>query len=45
MRELSGDERATWWRRAVDAWPDYASYQVKTDRTIPVFLLTPVDAL
>ena len=42
-RELSGDERAEWWDRAVEAWPAYADYQTKTDRLIPVFLLTPVD--
>ena len=40
-RELSGDERAQWWERAVQAWPDYAEYQTKTDRTIPVFVLEP----
>jgi hypothetical protein len=27
----------------VATWPDYAEYQKKTTRTIPVFLLTPVD--
>src|SRR6201994_527691 len=31
-RELSGDERAEWWERALAVWPDYASYQTKTDR-------------
>lgn len=41
-REVTGDERATWWRRAVAAWPDYADYQTKTERTIPVFVLSPV---
>ena len=30
-----------WWERAVAAWPDYADYQKKTDRQIPVFVLTP----
>ena len=39
VRELTGEERATWWERAVAAWPDYADYQTKTDRTIPVFVL------
>lgn len=43
-REASGEERATWWERAVATWPDYAVYQVKTTRTIPLFVLTPVDA-
>mgnify|MGYP001420615943 FL=1 len=42
-REVSGDEKATWWERAVATWPDYAEYQKKTDRQIPVFVLTPVN--
>jgi F420H(2)-dependent quinone reductase len=41
-REVFGDEKAQWWERAVAAWPDYAEYQKKTDRQIPVFVLTPV---
>lgn len=41
-RELSGSERDQWWARAVETWPDYASYQAKTDRLIAVFLLEPV---
>jgi F420H(2)-dependent quinone reductase len=41
-RELSGEEREHWWRRAVDVWPDYAEYQTKTERQIPVFVLEPV---
>lgn len=40
-REVTGDEKAVWWERAVEAWPDYANYQRKTDRQIPVFVLTP----
>jgi len=40
-REVSGAEREEWWEHAVAAWPDYASYQTKTDRLIPVFVLTP----
>ncbi|MET0758765.1 MAG: nitroreductase family deazaflavin-dependent oxidoreductase [Mycobacterium sp.] len=42
-REAVGDERATWWGRAVAAWPDYAEYQKNTDRQIPVFVLTPIN--
>jgi deazaflavin-dependent oxidoreductase (nitroreductase family) len=38
-RELSGDEKAIWWERAVAAYPPYADYQKKTDRQIPVFVL------
>lgn len=41
-REVFGDEKATWWERAVEAFPDYAEYQEKTDRQIPVFVLSPV---
>jgi deazaflavin-dependent oxidoreductase (nitroreductase family) len=41
-RELSGDEKATWWARAVGTWPDYAKYQTRTDRQIPVFVLEPI---
>ncbi|WP_280439157.1 nitroreductase/quinone reductase family protein, partial [Nocardia cyriacigeorgica] len=29
------------WERAVAVWPDYAEYQKKTTREIPVFVLTP----
>ncbi|MFD4138709.1 MULTISPECIES: nitroreductase family deazaflavin-dependent oxidoreductase [unclassified Streptomyces] len=38
-REVSGGEKALWWERAVAAFPDYAAYQEKTDREIPVFVL------
>jgi deazaflavin-dependent oxidoreductase (nitroreductase family) len=41
-REVFGDEKALWWQRAVEAFPDYADYQRKTDRAIPVFVLTPI---
>jgi deazaflavin-dependent oxidoreductase (nitroreductase family) len=41
-REVFGEEKAAWWRRAVAVWPDYADYQQKTDRAIPVFVLTPI---
>ena len=40
-RELSGEEREQWWDRAIEVWPDYAEYQTKTDRQIPVFVLEP----
>jgi deazaflavin-dependent oxidoreductase (nitroreductase family) len=42
-REVGGDEKATWWDRAVDVWPDYANYQKKTRRQIPVFVLEPIE--
>ncbi|MEU4813645.1 nitroreductase family deazaflavin-dependent oxidoreductase [Nocardia fluminea] len=40
-REVFGEERALWWERAVAVWPDYDEYTKKTDRVIPVFVLTP----
>jgi deazaflavin-dependent oxidoreductase (nitroreductase family) len=40
-REVTGDERAQWWERAVAAYPSYAEYQQKTARQIPVFVLEP----
>jgi deazaflavin-dependent oxidoreductase (nitroreductase family) len=38
VREVTGDERLAWWERAVAAYPPYAEYQEKTDRTIPVLV-------
>jgi deazaflavin-dependent oxidoreductase (nitroreductase family) len=44
-REVHGEEYATWLERAVAVWPDYAEYQKKTTRTMPIFVLTPLDSL
>jgi deazaflavin-dependent oxidoreductase (nitroreductase family) len=44
-RELTGDERAEWWDRAVDVFPNYAKYQERAERLIPIFLLEPVAEL
>jgi deazaflavin-dependent oxidoreductase (nitroreductase family) len=41
LREVSGSERDEWWRRAVAAYPPYAEYQERTERTIPVFVARP----
>jgi deazaflavin-dependent oxidoreductase (nitroreductase family) len=41
-REVTGEEKAQWWERAVAAYPDYADYQEKTTREIPVFVLDPI---
>lgn len=41
-REVTGDEKAVWWERAVAAYPPYADYQARTDRQIPVFVLERV---
>ncbi|MEH0416573.1 nitroreductase family deazaflavin-dependent oxidoreductase [Streptomyces sp. B21-083] len=40
-REVTGEEKSAWWERAVAAFPQYAEYQKKTDREIPVFVLEP----
>ena len=39
--EAAGEEKAQWWARAAETWPDYDNYQTKTDRQIPLFVLTP----
>jgi deazaflavin-dependent oxidoreductase (nitroreductase family) len=41
-REATGEEKAQWWERAVAAFPDYADYQRKTEREIPLLVLEPV---
>ncbi len=42
-REVHGEEREQWWARAVAAFPPYARYQEKTERTIPVLVLEPMN--
>jgi F420H(2)-dependent quinone reductase len=41
VREVTGDEKAAWWERAVAAYPPYEEYQASTDRQIPVFVASP----
>jgi deazaflavin-dependent oxidoreductase (nitroreductase family) len=41
VRQVTGDERATWWDRAVAVFPPYADYQQKTSREIPVYIASP----
>ncbi len=36
--EVSGEEKAAWWERAVAAYPPYADYQKATERPIPVLV-------
>ena len=38
-REVTGEERALWWERAVAAFPRYADHQQRTEREIPVFVV------
>ena len=37
----SGEERTRLWSLLAEAWPAYDDYQKKTDREIPVVVLTP----
>jgi deazaflavin-dependent oxidoreductase (nitroreductase family) len=39
-RELDGPDRADAWQAMLDVWPNYAKYEERTDRLIPVFHLT-----
>ena len=40
-REVTGAEKAEWWKYATAAYPPYDDYQARTDRQIPVFVLEP----
>lgn len=41
-RVATDDEKPALWNEMVEAWPDYAEYQKKTDRQIPVVVLERV---
>ena len=38
---MSADDRARWWPQVVDAYHDYATYQARTSREIPIVRLHP----
>jgi deazaflavin-dependent oxidoreductase (nitroreductase family) len=40
-REAEGDERERLWRELLERAPDYAEYQTRTTRRIPVVVLEP----
>ena len=40
-RQADDEERARLWPRLVEAWPDYEAYQRRTERRIPVIVLSP----
>ncbi len=40
-RTLTGSERDDGWKAATDVYPEYADYQARTDREIPVVALEP----
>jgi len=37
-RAATPDEKAALWHLAVEQWPDYAEYQARTDRDIPLVI-------
>lgn len=41
-RELQGEEKAVWWKRADAAYPPFVEYRAGTEREIPLFVLEPV---
>jgi deazaflavin-dependent oxidoreductase (nitroreductase family) len=41
-RMAAGEERHRLWQKALEFWPPYADYQLKTEREIPVVVLDPV---
>src|SRR5712675_383686 len=41
-RTTAGEERLRLWKQAIEFWPPYADYQLKTEREIPVVVLDPV---
>ena len=43
-RAAVGEERARIWRRLLEGWPQYARYQERTAREIPIVLLEPLRA-
>ena len=38
-RTATAEEHQVLWPRMVEIWPDYAKYQAKTDRQIPLIIL------
>ena len=40
-RTANDDEKARLWSIMTDVWPNYDAYQERTDRAIPVVVLTP----
>src|SRR6266403_1377269 len=41
-REVFGEEKNEWWKRADAAWPDFPAYRARAGREIPVLLLEPL---
>jgi F420H(2)-dependent quinone reductase len=44
VREVFGEEKNGWWKRADDAWPDFPAYRARAGREIPVLVIEPLRA-
>jgi deazaflavin-dependent oxidoreductase (nitroreductase family) len=44
VREATPEQKARLWPRLVEIWPDYERYQQRTEREIPLAILSPVTA-
>jgi deazaflavin-dependent oxidoreductase (nitroreductase family) len=42
VREATPEEKARLWPLVVEMWSDYANYQERTEREIPLAILSPV---
>jgi deazaflavin-dependent oxidoreductase (nitroreductase family) len=40
-RTATAEEKPRLWQRVTDVWPNYDVYQTRTDREIPIVVLTP----
>jgi deazaflavin-dependent oxidoreductase (nitroreductase family) len=43
VREATPSERDRLWPKVVDIWSDYANYQERTEREIPLAILSPAN--
>jgi len=44
VRELSGEEKKEWWKRADAAYPEFPDYRARAGREIPVLVVEPLKA-
>ncbi len=41
VRQATPEEKERLWPMVVEIWPDYANYQERTEREIPLAILSP----
>jgi deazaflavin-dependent oxidoreductase (nitroreductase family) len=41
-REVFGEEKNEWWKRADAAYPEFPGYRARASREIPVLVLEPI---